>query len=116
MPDPQPGWAQQYNYDMVPIWARKFEPPAITAWEAQDVMETLIKISHHTGDKKYLEPIPRALAYYKKCLLPDGRVARYYELKTNKPLYMDQNYKLTYDESAARRIHSSSATLGLLAC
>lgn len=101
LPDPQPGWAQQYNYDMVPIWARKFEPPAVTAWEAQDVMETLIKISNYTGDKKYLEPIPRALAYYKKCLLPDGRVARYYELKTNKPLYMDGDYKLTYDDSAA---------------
>ena len=52
-------------------------------------METLIKIARYTGEKKYLEPIPRALAYFKKCLLPDGRVARYYELKTNKPLYMD---------------------------
>lgn len=101
MPEPQPGWCQQYNYEMVPIWARKFEPPAITAWEAQDVMETLLKISRHTGDKKYLEPIPRALAYYKKCLLPDGRVARYYEFKTNKPLYMDGKYQLTYDDSAA---------------
>lgn len=101
MPEPQPGWCQQYNYEMVPIWARKFEPPAITAWEAQDVMETLIKISRHTGDKKYLEPIPRALAYYKKCLLPDGWVARYYEFKTNKPLYMDGKYQLTYADSAA---------------
>ncbi len=101
MPEPQPGWCQQYNYEMVPIWARKFEPPAITVWEAQDVMETLVKISQHTGEKKYLEPIPRALAYYKKCLLPDGRVARYYELKTNKPLYMDGKYQLTYDDSAA---------------
>lgn len=101
LPDPQPGWSQQYNADMVPIWARKFEPPAITAWEAQDVMETLIKIAHYTGNHKYLEPIPRALKYYRKCLLADGRVARYYEFKTNKPLYMDENYQLTYDESAA---------------
>ena len=73
MPDPQPGWCQQYNYEMVPIWARKFEPPAITGWESQDVMETLIKIARYTGEKKYLEPIPRALAYFKKCLLPDGQ-------------------------------------------
>ena len=100
MPDPQPGWCQQYNYEMVPIWARKFEPPAVTAWECQDVMHTLIRISNYTGQPKYLEPIPRALAYYKKCVLPDGRVARYYELKTNKPLYMNQEYQLTYDDSA----------------
>jgi PelA/Pel-15E family pectate lyase len=101
MPDPQPGWCQQYNYEMVPIWARKFEPPAITGWESQDVMETLIRISHYTGEKKYLEPIPRALEYYTKNLLPDGRAARYYEFRTNKPLYMDERYQLTYDDSAA---------------
>lgn len=101
MPDPQPGWCQQYNGDMVPIWARKFEPPAITGWESQDVMETLIKIARYTGEKKYLAPIPQALEYFtKKCLLPDGKIARYYELKTNKPLYMDKDYQLTYDDSA----------------
>jgi PelA/Pel-15E family pectate lyase len=101
MPEPQPGWCQQYNYEMVPIWARKFEPPAITGWESQDAMETLLRIFHRTGAKKYLEPIPRALAYYRKCLLPDGRIARYQEFGTNKPLYMDAAYRLTYDDSAA---------------
>lgn len=101
MPAPQPGWCQQYNYEMVPIWARKFEPPAITGWESQDVMETLIKIARHTGNKKYLEPIPPALEYYKKLVLPDGRIPRYIEFGSNKPLYMDAKYQLTYDDSAA---------------
>ncbi len=101
MPAPQPGWCQQYNYEMVPIWARKFEPPAITGWESQDAMETLIKIARHTGNKKYLEPIPPALEYYKKHVLPDGRIPRYIEFGTNKPLYMDARYQLTYDDSAA---------------
>lgn len=100
MPEPQPGWCQQYNYAMIPIWARKFEPPAVTGWESQDVLETLIKISRYTGQEKYLEPISRALEYFKKSLLADGTVARYYELKTNRPLYMDLKYQLTYDESA----------------
>ena len=27
-------------------------------------------------------PLPKALAYYKKCRLPDGKLARFYELKT----------------------------------
>lgn len=100
MPNPQPGWCQQYNDEMLPIWARKFEPPAITGWESQDVMRTLIRIARYTGRTKYLEPIPRALAYFKKSLLPDGKVARYYELRTNKPLYMTARYELTYDDSA----------------
>jgi PelA/Pel-15E family pectate lyase len=101
MPEPQPGWCQQYSREMVPIWARKFEPAAITGWESQDAMRTLVRIARYTGEKKYLEPIPKALAYFNKSLLPDGRVARFYELKTNKPLYMNARYELTYDDSAA---------------
>jgi hypothetical protein len=65
------------------------------------VMETLIKIARYTGEKKYLEPIPPALEYFtRKCLLADGKIARYYEFKTNKPLYMDKGYQLTYDDSS----------------
>jgi hypothetical protein len=102
MPEPQPVWAQQYSRDMQPIWARRFEPAAITGGESQDVIETLIKIYHTTGDKKYLEPIPRAFEYLKKSRLSDGRLARYYEMKTNRPLFMKRSngeYSLTYEDS-----------------
>ncbi len=102
MPDPQPAWAQQYNYAMQPIWARRFEPAAVTGGESQDVLETLLTIYRATGDAKYFAPIPRALAYLKKSRLPDGRLARYYELQTNRPLYMTRRgdeYSLTYDDS-----------------
>lgn len=102
MPDPQPGWAQQYSYDMYPIWARKFEPPGISGDESQEAMETLMVIYRQTGDRRYLQPIPRAIAYLRRSLLPDDRLARYYELQTNKPLYMVRRgdvYQLTYDDS-----------------
>lgn len=88
MPDPQPAWCQQYNYEMQPTWARKFEPPAICTFESEDAIKTLMKIYRVTGDRKYLEPIPRALAYLETCVLPDGQVPRYLELQTNRPLYM----------------------------
>lgn len=101
MPDPQPGWCQQYNHDMVPIWARKFEPPAITGAESQDAMETLIRIARYTGRKEFLPPVARALEYFRRSALPDGMLARFYELRTNRPLYMDGEYRLTYDDSAA---------------
>jgi hypothetical protein len=97
LPDPQPAWAQQYDRQMHPVWDRKFEPPAITGLESQDVLETLILLARKTGDRKYLTPIPRALAYLKSCRLPDGRLARFYELKTNRPLYFTRDYELTYD-------------------
>lgn len=88
MPNPQPAWCQQYNFAMQPTWARKFEPPAICGLESEDAMRTLMKVYTVTGDQKYLAPIPRALAYLRTCVLPDGRMARFYELQTNRPLYM----------------------------
>ncbi len=102
MPPPQPGWAQQYNYEMQPIWARKFEPPAVSGDESQEVLETLMKIADFTEDSKYLKPIPDAAAWLKHSLLNDGRLARYYELKTNRPLYMTRHgdrYELTFDDT-----------------
>ena len=100
MPEPQPAWAQQYNPQMQPVWDRKFEPPAITGLESQDVLETLMLLFRKTGDKRYLEPIPRALAYLKKSQLPSGQLARFYELQTNRPLFFQRTgsrYDLTYD-------------------
>ncbi|MBI2481171.1 MAG: pectic acid lyase [Planctomycetia bacterium] len=102
MPEPQPGWAQQYNVQMQPIWARRFEPPGVSGDETQEVLETLMKIADATDDRKYLEPIPAALAWLQRSVLSDGQVARYYELKTNRPLYMTRrgdDYSLTYDDS-----------------
>lgn len=102
MPAPQRGWAQQYNYDMNPIWARRFEPPGISGDESQEVLETLMTIFRVTGDHNCLQPIPSALDYLKRSLLLDGRLARYYELRTNRPLYMvrkGKTYTLTYDDS-----------------
>ncbi|HBE68841.1 MAG TPA: pectic acid lyase [Planctomycetaceae bacterium] len=97
LPDPQPAWAQQYSFALQPIWARKFEPPAVTGGESQGAMTTLMDLFEATGEAKYLEPIPDALDYLGKSLLPNGKLARFYELKTNRPLYFDRQYNLTYN-------------------
>lgn len=102
MPPPQRGWAQQYNFRMQPVWARKFEPPAVAGRESQDVISALMKIHQITKNKKYLQPVPEALDYLESSALPDGRLARYYELESNRPLYMKRRgsvYSLTYDDS-----------------
>jgi len=96
MPDPQPGWAQQYDADMHPAWARKFEPPAVTGGESRGVIETLLTLYRRTADRRYLEPVPRALAYYERSLMPNGKLARFYELQTNRPLFFTKDYQLTY--------------------
>jgi len=100
MPEPQPGWAQQYNFDMQPMWARKFEPPAVSGRESEDAIETLLFLYEQTGDQKYLAPVEPALAWLNRSKLPDGQVARFYEMETNRPLYFVRDtYELTYDDS-----------------
>jgi PelA/Pel-15E family pectate lyase len=100
MPEPQPAWAQQYNFAMEPVWARKFEPACVSGGESINVMRTLHELWVVTGDERYLKPLPAALAWYDRSALPDGRYARFYELQTNKPLYfVKDTYELTYDDS-----------------
>ena len=98
MPAPQPAWAQQYDLQMHPAWARKFEPPAVTGGESQAVIETLLRVYQVTGRKQYLDAVPRAVEYLRRSQLPDGRLARFYELQTNRPLYCTKDYVLTYSD------------------
>jgi len=111
MPEPQPGWAQQYDRDMHPAWARRFEPPSMTGGESQSVMKGLLLLFRETGNRKYLEPLPRALAYYRRSILPEVDspseirrracpggtpcLARFAELKTNRPLYITKGTRVT---------------------
>jgi PelA/Pel-15E family pectate lyase len=116
MPDPQPAWAQQYTRDMQPAWARVFEPPSVTGGESQGIMRILMSLYRETGDKKYLEPIPRALAYLKSSFItrtdaevfrriPEGPVlARFYELKTNKPLYITKGSRINVPGAGNRLV------------
>jgi len=103
LPEPQPGWAQQYNTAMQPIWARAFEPPAVSGRESEDAMLALLKIAAASGDNSLAAPVIAGVKYLERSLLPDGQLARYYELGTNKPLYMQRagkGYELTHDDSA----------------
>jgi len=106
MPDPQPAWAQQYDAEMHPAWARVFEPPAVTGGESQGILRMLLTLYRETGDRKYLQPVPRALEYFKRSEVPRGPqevfrripegpvLARFYELKTNRPLYITKGTRL----------------------
>ncbi len=101
LPEPQPGWAQQYDVQMHPAWARKFEPPAISGGESQGVMRTLMMLYRRTAAvsadaDRFLQPLPRAIEYYRRSLLPDGRLARFYEFGSNRPLFFTKQYELTY--------------------
>jgi hypothetical protein len=131
MPDPQPAWAQQYDEQMQPAWARLFEPPSITGGESQSVIRILLTLYRETGDARYIEPLPRALEYLRRTVLPEDPdpplrkkrlcpagtpcLARFNELRTNRPLYITKGtqvrvpgqatirpdgYEVSYDDSS----------------
>lgn len=111
----QAAWAQQYNAEMVPSWARKFEPPALSSSESFGACETLFEIWVATGEEKYRQAIPAALDWLEKSRLPDGRWARFYEFHTNKPLYCEaETYALTYDGSNTPKHYSFTIESGLM--
>jgi len=96
-PAPQAGWAQQYNLDLQPAWARKFEPPSWCSAVTARNIRTLVDLYLETGEARYLEPIPAATEWLKASRLADGEWARFYELGSNRPLYFTRDYRLTYD-------------------
>jgi hypothetical protein len=96
LPEPQPLWAQQYDENLQPAWARAFEPPSITTSESAGVIRLLVDLYLEFGDEKYLKPIPPAIAWLRKNEIAPGRWARLYELGTNKPIYGDRDKKIHY--------------------
>lgn len=105
LPEPQPAWAQQYNFAMEPDWARAFEPPSVCASESGGAVRTLIDLYLESGDKKFLRPIPPFIAWLNRSQLGSNRWARLYELTSNKPIYGDRDGKIHYqlDEISAER-------------
>ena len=87
---------------MRPTWARKFEPPSVSSDETQESVEALILLSQELKDASLLRPIQPALSYLRRSRLPDGRLARFYEIGSNRPMYMTRNgnaYEITFDDS-----------------
>ncbi|NOK32459.1 hypothetical protein HMI49_04510 [Corallococcus exercitus] len=87
MPQPQPAWAQQYDIQMQPRWARNWETPAIAGQESQDVMWALLRLYQ-------LDPsvpanraaVGTALAYLETVdYANDTLLSRYIELDDTSP-------------------------------
>ncbi len=96
LPDPMPGWAQTYDKKMQPAWGRKFEPPSVASWETVGAIEALILLYQHVADERFLLAARRGLAWLGQSQLSDGLWARFYEIATSRPLYINSKYELTY--------------------
>jgi PelA/Pel-15E family pectate lyase len=105
MPEPQPGWAQQYDAAMHPAWARQFEPPSVTGGETQGLIRVLLLLHGETGEGTYRAAAGRALGWLERSVIPGkGKLARFYELKTNRPLYITKGTQVTAKGLGSARI------------
>ncbi len=91
-PPPQAGWAQQYDLNLKPAWARSYEPAAICSDQTVTNIKDLENFYLITGDRRYLSPIPAALGWLERSKVDTdprkkGTHATFYEVGTNKPLY-----------------------------
>jgi hypothetical protein len=96
LPEPQPAWAQQYDPQLQPAWARAFEPPCVVSGESGGAMRLLVDLFLESGEQKYLEPLPRAIAWFKRSEIAPGLWARMYEIGTNTPIFGDRDGKIKY--------------------
>ncbi|MCA0049711.1 pectate lyase [Mesorhizobium sp. B283B1A] len=98
LPAPQQGWAQEYDRSMQPVWGRKFEPPGVVSRETAGNIDYLIELNEQNKDARLLDAAESAAKWLLAARLPDGKWARFYELNTNRPVYIDDDNQVTFDD------------------
>ncbi|MGD9496447.1 MAG: pectate lyase [Armatimonadota bacterium] len=83
--DTVPLWADQYDPNNNPQWARAFEPPAWGVTATTLACQALREVYRFSGDERYLEAIRRAIAWM-EANLPDGEMSTFIEPETGKPI------------------------------
>lgn len=121
-------WCAQHDVDTYePVWARDFEPPSLSGGESVGIVRFLMSIEDPSDE--VVAAIEGAVAWLREVQMhgwridevknPDGRVerklvadpnapplwARFYELETNRPLYVDRDsiYRYDYNEISYER-------------
>lgn len=115
-------WCAQYDETTLqPAWARAYEPPSLSGSESVDILLYLMSIPNPT--EEIVDAVSAGVDWFKNVAIKgiqleyqkngDGRSepiltanseaphlwARFYELETNKPLYLDRDSKFRYDFS-----------------
>lgn len=114
------GWCAQYDHETLePAWARAYEPPSVSGAESVGIVRYLMSIEEPSlevvsaveGAVHWFEDVAINGARLEKYHRDDGQEdlrmvsdakapplwARFYELETNRPLFLDRDSVLHYD-------------------
>ena len=115
-------WCAQYDeHTLQPAWARAYEPPSLSGAESVGIVRFLMSLEQPsnevtaaiegavdwfrtvqmTGVRQVVVPTDRRKPDRKLVPDPDAPPlwARFYELETNRPLYLDRDSVFRYDYS-----------------
>jgi PelA/Pel-15E family pectate lyase len=115
-------WCAQHDEEtLAPAWARNYEPPSLSGSESVGIVRFLMAIERPTpeiiaaidGAVAWFRSVPMSGARIEQVRREDGRRervlvadpaapplwARFYELRTNRPLYVDRDSIFRYDFS-----------------
>lgn len=88
-------WGQQINMALETEGARTYEPKAFLPSTTYDNAELLLKFYQYTGDRRFLNNVPKAISWLEATALPadktaDGKYSHstFVEMGTNKPIYV----------------------------
>ena len=115
-------WCAQHDENTLePAWARAYEPPSLSGSESVGIVRFLMSVENPTpeiinaveGAVSWLRSVAITDQRLDKVPNPDGRTdcllvndpdapllwSRFYELETNRPLYLDRDSKFRYNFS-----------------
>ena len=115
-------WCAQHDEGTLePAWARSYEPPSLSGGESVGIVRFLMSVEDPTpeivaaieGAVQWLRSVAMSGVRHHRIPKPDGRVervliedpeapplwARFYELGTSRPLYLDRDSVYRYDFS-----------------
>ena len=84
-------WAEIYDLNLQPAWARDWEPPAISARAVRDNIQLLLWIYSMTGDVKYLGAARDGVACITGLIPTERAVGYWLSLKTGNPIYSENH-------------------------
>ncbi|PTQ97919.1 PelA/Pel-15E family pectate lyase [Mucilaginibacter yixingensis] len=88
-------WGQQYNDKLEVMGARTYEPDAYLPKYTYGNAMLLLKFYQYTGDRRFLNQVPNAIAWLEKTKLPADKTqngffthSTFVDVKTNQPIYV----------------------------
>ena len=84
------GWADQYDKDMKPTWARTFEPPSISREGTLYACEALVTLYRFSGDERFKTALLNTEKWFKKISI-NGKCFNNYDIETGRPIAARMN-------------------------